>query len=113
MYLHTYIYVYMYIYTYVCPLIAWNNIYSYTCEGRRGVASAVRMPVAAAVNELVGRVLDGLDAGVRARCNRAGILFALDDLGCASTLADLREMLALRLRVGARRRARWRRASGR
>ena len=52
------------------------------------------MPVAAAVNALVGRVLDGLDAGVRARCNRAGILFALDDLGCASTLADLREMLA-------------------
>ena len=39
-------------------------------------------------------MLDGLDAGVRARCNRAGILFALDDLGCASTLADLREMLA-------------------
>ena len=49
------------------------------------------MPVAVAVNELVGSVLDGLDPGVRARCNRAGILFALDDLGCASTLADLRE----------------------
>ena len=52
------------------------------------------IPVAVAVNELVGRVLDGLDAGVRARCNRAGIMFALDDLGCASTLADLRQMLA-------------------
>ena len=53
------------------------------------------MPVAGATNTLVGRVLDGLDEGVRARCNRAGVLFALDGLGCAASVADLREMLAI------------------
>ena len=53
------------------------------------------MPVAGAINTLVGRVLDGLDEGVRARCNRAGVLFALDELGCAASVADLREMLAI------------------
>ena len=53
------------------------------------------MPVAAAVNALVGSVLDGLDAGVRARCDRARVLFALNDLGCATTLGDLREMMSV------------------
>ena len=52
------------------------------------------MPVAAAVNALVGRVLDGLEAGVRARCDRTRVLFALNDLGCATTLGDLCEMMS-------------------
>ena len=43
------------------------------------------MVVDGAINTLVGRVLDGLNAGVRARCDRAKVLFALDGLGCAGT----------------------------
>lgn len=60
-----------------------------------GGGHGLLMVVASAVNALVGQVLDGLDAGVRARFNRAGILFAVDDLGCATTLCDLREMFSL------------------
>ena len=44
------------------------------------------MVVDGAINTLVGPgVLDGLNAGVRARCDRAKVLFALDGLGCAGT----------------------------
>ena len=46
------------------------------------------MVVDGAINTLVGRVLDGLDAGVRARCDRAKVLFALDGLGCAGILSE-------------------------
>ena len=43
---------------------------------------------------------DGLDAAIRARCNRAGILFALDDLWAAHQhWPTLREMLAFVLRA--------------
>ena len=39
------------------------------------------MVVAVAVNELVGDVLAGLSEDIRAKRNRAQILFALDGLG--------------------------------
>ena len=53
------------------------------------------MVVAVAVNELVGEVLAGLSEDIHVKCNRAQILFALDGLGCAATMDDLREhMLA-------------------
>jgi hypothetical protein len=53
------------------------------------------MVVAPAVNAVVGRVLSALPDQVRGRCDRAMILIALDGLGCATTLADLQEMVAL------------------
>ena len=47
------------------------------------------------MNELVGEVLAGLSEDIHVKCNRAQILFALDGLGCAATMDDLREhMLA-------------------
>ena len=52
------------------------------------------MVVAPAVNAVVGRVLSALPDQVRGRCDRAMILIALDGLGCATTLADLQEMMA-------------------
>ena len=51
------------------------------------------MVVAPAVNAVVGRVLSALPDQVRGRCDRAMILIALDGLGCATTLADLQEMM--------------------
>ena len=51
------------------------------------------MVVAGAVNVLLGGVLDGLSEGVRSRCDRGRILLALDELGCATTMEDLREMM--------------------
>ena len=42
---------------------------------------------------LLGGVLDGLSEGVRSRCDRGRILLALDELACATTVEDLREMM--------------------
>lgn len=78
------------------PIEMWFVTWPQSRNPRRGWRRPrLLMVVASAVNALVGQVLDGLDAGVRARFNRAGILFAVDDLGCATTLCDLREMFSL------------------
>jgi len=45
------------------------------------------------VSTLVDGVLGSLDAAVRERCDAEGIIDALQSLGCAGSLADLRAML--------------------
>ena len=47
----------------------------------------------AQVSNLVDQVLAGLAEGIRDKCDRAQILAALDELGCATTMDSLREHL--------------------